>query len=104
MFLEAGQKLSTHKGSSLQVPVGSDYRLSAAAVKRHINRNTVLIVASCPGFPHGVVDHVTELGRVPLLSLNCQIMHSKVDPACCLGKAALPASICSLSTASYMEP
>lgn len=48
----------------LQVPVGPDYRLAAAEVKRHINKNTVLIVASAPGFPHGVIDHVEELGKV----------------------------------------
>lgn len=47
----------------LQVPVGKDYRLSAAAVKKHITKNTVLIVASAPGFPHGVIDHIEELGK-----------------------------------------
>ena len=50
----------------VQVPVGKDYRLSAADVRPHINRNTVLIVASSPGFPHGVMDHVAELGKVLL--------------------------------------
>ena len=49
--------------------MGKDYRLSAAAVERAITRNTILIVASSPGFPHGVMDPVAELGKAS-------------DPAC----------------------
>jgi hypothetical protein len=30
-------------------------------VARHINHNTVLVVASAPGFPHGVVDDVAGI-------------------------------------------
>lgn len=48
----------------VRVPVGRDYRLSGAAVARAIGRNTVLVVASAPGFPHGVVDHVEDIAKV----------------------------------------
>ena len=49
---------------ALQLPVGKDYRLPGSAVRRAISRNTVLVVASCPGFPHGVMDHVEDIAKV----------------------------------------
>lgn len=48
----------------MQVPVGSDYRLSGKAVKRAITRNTILVVASAPCFPHGVIDHIEDIAQV----------------------------------------
>jgi sphinganine-1-phosphate aldolase len=48
----------------VKVPVGKDYRLSAATVKRAITANTILVVASSPGFPHGVIDHVADIAKV----------------------------------------
>lgn len=45
----------------IKLRVGKDYRLSGAAVRRAITSNTVLVVASSPGFPHGVVDHVRDI-------------------------------------------
>ena len=47
-----------------QLRVGRDYRLSGDAVRRAITRNTVLVVASSPGFPHGVMDHVADIAAV----------------------------------------
>jgi sphinganine-1-phosphate aldolase len=47
-----------------QVPVGRDYRVSAAAVARALTRNTVLVVASSPCYPHGVIDDVAGIARV----------------------------------------
>jgi sphinganine-1-phosphate aldolase len=44
--------------------VGPDFRLSARSVARALCRDTVLVVASAPGFPHGVVDHVEEIAKV----------------------------------------
>lgn len=46
------------------LPVGKDYRLSGERVRRALSRNTVLVVASAPCFPHGVVDHVEDIARV----------------------------------------
>lgn len=48
----------------VRVPVGPDYRLCARTVSRHMTRNTAVVVASAPGFPHGVVDHVTDIAAV----------------------------------------
>ena len=48
----------------VMVPVGADYRLSGKAVRKAITRNTILVVASAPGFPHGVVDHIQDIAKV----------------------------------------
>lgn len=47
----------------IRLPVGPDYRLSGAAVRAALSRNTVLVVASSPGFPHGVMDHVEDIAE-----------------------------------------
>ena len=48
----------------VQVPVGKDFRVAAASVARAITRNTVLVVASSPCFPHGVIDDVEGIAKV----------------------------------------
>lgn len=37
---------------------------AGAAVRRALTRNTAAVVASAPGFPHGVVDHVADIAKV----------------------------------------
>lgn len=44
--------------------VGPDYRVKVPALRRLINRNTVLIAASAPQYPHGVVDPIEEIGEL----------------------------------------
>lgn len=68
----------------VRLPVGRDYRLSASAVRRAITPNTVLVVASAPGFPHGVVDHVEGIAKVA----RRRGVPLHVD--CCLGGFVLP--------------
>ncbi len=48
----------------IHAPLRSDLRADVEAVKRRINRNTVLIIASAPSYPHGVIDPISELGEV----------------------------------------
>ena len=48
----------------IKVPVGPDGRLHGSAVARAVSRSTVLIVASAPGFPHGVIDLVEDIARI----------------------------------------
>ena len=45
-------------------PVGADYRVDVKAVKKLINRNTILIVGSAPQYPHGVIDPIAQLGEL----------------------------------------
>ena len=65
------------------VPVGPDYRLSGRAVRRAVTRNTILVIASAPGFPHGVVDHIEDIAKVdccpafPIELFLCQFFYFK---------------------------
>jgi glutamate/tyrosine decarboxylase-like PLP-dependent enzyme len=49
-----------------RAPVGKDLRVDVRAVKKLINRNTILLVGSAPQYPHGVVDPIAELGALAL--------------------------------------
>ena len=56
----------------MQVAVGKDFRVSARAVQRALTRNTVMVVASAPCFPHGVIDDVEGIAEVRWwLQLQC---------------------------------
>lgn len=68
----------------LRVPVGKDFRADVVAIRRAISRNTIMIVGSAPGFPHGVIDPIKELGQLAKRHGIC--FH--VD--CCLGGFVLP--------------
>jgi sphinganine-1-phosphate aldolase len=48
----------------VRVPVGPDYRADVAAMRRAAGRNTIALVGSAPGFPHGVIDPIAELAEV----------------------------------------
>ncbi|KAI3426347.1 hypothetical protein D9Q98_008720 [Chlorella vulgaris] len=68
----------------IKLPVGADYRLSAVTVRGAIGPNTVLVVASAVGFPHGVMDHVEDIAKVT----RRRGIPLHVD--CCLGGFVLP--------------
>lgn len=55
--------------------MGKDYRVSAAAVARAMTRNTVLVVASSPCFPHGVIDDVTGIAAVCSQPCSVAVCH-----------------------------
>ncbi|HKZ70657.1 MAG TPA: aspartate aminotransferase family protein [Anaerolineales bacterium] len=48
----------------VRVPVDASCRADMSAVKRALNRNTVAIVGSAPGFPHGVIDPIAEMSEL----------------------------------------
>lgn len=66
------------------VEVGPDYRLQAKDVRMKISRNTILLVASAPSYPHGVID---EVEKIATLAHERGIL-CHVD--CCLGGFVLP--------------
>jgi len=68
----------------VHAPLGPDYKVDVNAVRRLINRNTILIVGSAPGFPHGVIDPIEELAA--LAHQNNVGFHAD----CCLGGFLLP--------------
>ncbi|XWS34531.1 hypothetical protein CRYUN_Cryun21dG0046600 [Craigia yunnanensis] len=47
-----------------RVPVNKEFQADVKAIRQHINRNTILIVGSAPGFPHGIIDPIEELGNL----------------------------------------
>lgn len=42
------------------------YKVDTKAVKRSINKNTVLLVGSAPNFPHGIIDDIESLSKLAL--------------------------------------
>jgi glutamate/tyrosine decarboxylase-like PLP-dependent enzyme len=48
------------------VPLDSTRRADAGAIEKLINKNTILIVASAPTYPHGVVDPIEDIGAIAL--------------------------------------
>lgn len=67
-----------------RVPINKEFRADVKAIKRHINRNTILIVGSAPGFPHGIIDPIQELGELATSFGIC--LHVDL----CLGGFVLP--------------
>ena len=67
------------------IPVEPDtLRVSPDKVRAAINSNTIALVGSAPGYPHGVIDPIPDLSR---LATEYKIgMH--VD--CCLGSFVIP--------------
>jgi sphinganine-1-phosphate aldolase len=68
----------------VRVGVDDKFRMDVAAVRRAVNRNTILIYASAPGYPHGAVDPVEDLAILARRRGVC--LH--VDA--CLGGFVLP--------------
>jgi sphinganine-1-phosphate aldolase len=48
----------------VKVPVDAGFRADPAATAAAITRRTVVVVASAPSFPHGIIDPVAELAAV----------------------------------------
>jgi sphinganine-1-phosphate aldolase len=60
-FVKAGRLLGVR---TIVVPVGSDLVADVQATEAAIDENTVLLAASAPAFPYGLVDPVAELGAI----------------------------------------
>jgi glutamate/tyrosine decarboxylase-like PLP-dependent enzyme len=61
----AFDKASQYFGIDLvRVPVGEDLRADVAAMAAAIDENTVALIGSAPGFPHGVIDPIEELSEL----------------------------------------
>jgi sphinganine-1-phosphate aldolase len=67
-----------------RIPVGSDLRADVKAMAAAVNRNTIMLVVSAAGYPHGVIDPVQQAAKVARRASVC--LH--VD--CCLGGFVLP--------------
>ncbi|XP_020110710.1 sphingosine-1-phosphate lyase [Ananas comosus] len=67
-----------------RVPVNKNFVADVKGIKQRINRNTILIVGSAPGFPHGIIDPIEELGELASSYGIC--LHVDL----CLGGFVLP--------------
>ena len=69
---------------SVRVPVGEDYRAVPAAMEAAITADTVLVVASAPQYPQGVIDPVAEIAALAAArGINCHV-------DACMGGVTLP--------------
>lgn len=50
--------------SIIHVPTRSDYRMDIDAVRKAINKDTILLVGSAPQYCHGVIDPIEELASL----------------------------------------
>ena len=50
--------------TKIPVNASSGFALTAAAAQPHITGDVVCIYASAPTFPHGVIDHIEDLGHL----------------------------------------
>jgi glutamate/tyrosine decarboxylase-like PLP-dependent enzyme len=63
----AWEKAAKYFGVKMvHAPVDRNSRVDVGAVERLINRNTILIVASAPCYPHGMIDPIPALGEIAL--------------------------------------
>ncbi|HEY5250661.1 MAG TPA: aminotransferase class V-fold PLP-dependent enzyme [Acidimicrobiales bacterium] len=69
---------------TVPVPLGSDWRADVDAARELVTDNTIVIVGSAPGFPHGVIDPIEELSELALA--HGVGFHTD----CCLGGFVLP--------------
>lgn len=46
------------------ISVDSNFRANVDAMRKAINRNTIVMVGSAPSFPHGMIDPIAELSEV----------------------------------------
>ncbi|MFH1313636.1 MAG: aminotransferase class V-fold PLP-dependent enzyme [Candidatus Eisenbacteria bacterium] len=69
---------------SVHAPLAKDFQVDVDAVRKLINRNTILIGASAPSYPHGMVD------PIPGLSALAQEKNLPLHVDSCLGGFLLP--------------
>jgi sphinganine-1-phosphate aldolase len=80
-FEKAGEYFGVR---SVRVPVRADFCADAAAMERALSERTVLLVASAPAYPQGVIDPVEDIAALALARhINCHI-------DACMGGITLP--------------
>lgn len=69
---------------SVRTPVDTGYRANVAAMRQAVSGNTVIVVGSTPGWPHGVIDPIPEIARIAEeRGISCHV-------DACLGGFVLP--------------
>jgi len=61
----AWSKASRYFGIKMvTIPLSSDFKMDVDILKQKISRNTIMIVASAPSYPHGIIDPIEEIGEI----------------------------------------
>ncbi len=69
---------------SIRIPVGPDFRADPKAMAAALTPNCVLVVASAPSYPQGVIDPVAQVAEVAAIGrVNCHV-------DACMGGMVLP--------------
>ncbi|EFA82921.1 sphingosine-1-phosphate lyase [Heterostelium album PN500] len=50
----------------VHIPFGDDYKVDIAALRKAINKNTIMIAGSAVNFPHGIIDDIETLSKIAL--------------------------------------
>ncbi len=66
------------------IDIGPDYRADVEAMRKAIGRNTILVAASAPQYPQGVIDPIAELGEI------CEAKGVPFHVDACFGGFLLP--------------
>jgi glutamate/tyrosine decarboxylase-like PLP-dependent enzyme len=70
--------------TTVPIPLDADWRADVGAAEAAITENTIALVGSAPGFPHGIIDPIEELSE---LARSAGVgFHTD----CCLGGFVLP--------------
>ena len=69
---------------TVRVKVNKNYALDLKALEKAINNSTIVLVASAPSYPHGIIDAVGEVAK---LGIKYNI---GVHVDCCLGGFLIP--------------
>ncbi len=48
----------------VSIPLKHDFTVDVDALIKKINKHTIMIVASAPSYPHGVIDPITDIGQI----------------------------------------
>jgi glutamate/tyrosine decarboxylase-like PLP-dependent enzyme len=81
----AFEKAAAYFGvKAVHAPLDRNYRVDVNAVEKLINRRTVLVVASAPSYPHGVIDPIDDLAAL------CRDKGIPMHVDSCLGGFLLP--------------
>jgi glutamate/tyrosine decarboxylase-like PLP-dependent enzyme len=50
----------------VRIPFTDNFSIDVDALRRAVNRNTIVIVGSAPSFPHGIIDPIEQLSNIAL--------------------------------------
>ena len=68
----------------IRAPLNKDKSVDLKAVRKLINRNTILLVGSAPNYPYGTIDDISALGKL------AQKHRLPLHVDCCVGGFMLP--------------